>query len=126
MPIAIPIFGLFLAIVAIVSAIGYFVYARSGKLLEQLSREPEQLVVLAPRLEGKRDSSLAGIFVAIGNVLPLGGADFRLAKKELTCAGFRSDNAVKVLHGVKLFLVPVLALLAFSIKHLIPNPILGL
>lgn len=117
--------SLFAVLATLITAVGFYSYVRSGRLLEQLSRDPEK-VILAPPLEGQKSSWFSALLGSVGSLLPLGPADFRLARKELTAAGIRSDHAVKVLQGLRLVLAPVFVLAALSVRSSIASPVLGI
>jgi tight adherence protein C len=115
---------LFVVLALAIGAYGYQRYARPGRLLQQFHDAPAP----APALERSRAAKPAFLLQpveALGRLTPLSPQDAQSARRILIAAGYRSDNAVAALYGIKVLLSLVLGVLAIVFRtSLTINPIL--
>jgi len=118
---------LFLSLTAVITAVGYFTYARPTGFQKRLGTLEETSAVT---MTGPSDASgrawLVRIVETIGEKVPLSPQESSMARRTLVAAGFRSDRAVTIYYGVKVLLcVAFLIAAAFASVH-IANPMLRL
>jgi tight adherence protein C len=123
---AITISVVFFVILALsISAAGYRIYARPGRIHERLGAA----VVEMPSLEriGEPDRKwLVRVVQTIGEKIPISPQDATMARRYLIAAGYRSDAAIKVYHGIKIVTAVALFLAAAIFRGYIPNPVLSI
>ena len=126
MPIALGFF-LFLSLTVLITAVGYWMYARpSGfqKRLGTLEATPAAMTVGPSDAAGR--GWLVRVVETIGEKVPLSPQEASLARRTLIAAGFRSDRAVTIYYGLKVLLGVVLLVPAGFIWAHVQNPILRL
>lgn len=116
MPILISLI-LFLLLMVAISIYGYRLYARPGRIIEQLgtpvaAAEP-QLVSLTGQPQRGR---LITVIQTIGEKMPISPADASSARRYLIAAGYRSESAVKVYYGMKIVGCIVFLLVALFLR----------
>ena len=120
--ISVALFGL---LVTAITAYGYWRYAKPARMLQQLHRDPAGEAVPLDQIGQPKPSPLARQIQAIGQHAPISPQDARTARHTLISAGYRAENAVALLYGIKLILAAVLGILALVFRNDITlNPIL--
>lgn len=118
--------AVFAALLAFILYLGYRLYARPGRVYEQLGG-PATLTL--PALAG-RDGELnvvVSMIEQLGHVIPVDEEDVSVVRADLIAAGYRSQSAVYVYFGVRLLTVVMLLLLALTLRGAITsNPILSI
>ena len=120
--------GVFLLLAGGIGYYGYRVYARPGRVYEQLGGTRP---AAAPHGDAASEEEERGLFVRIiqqvGEKVPVSPAEAGLAKRYLMGAGYRSDAAVRVYYGAKVILCAVLLLGALAARsHITSKPLLGM
>jgi tight adherence protein C len=113
--------ALFVVLMTAISIYGYRRYARPGRVYEQLggpAAVPHE--VLDPVSE-QEPSVLFKVFQQLGEKLPVSPADALLTRRELIAAGFRGEQALPVLYGIKIVLCVVLIILAIIFRADVTN-----
>jgi tight adherence protein C len=117
--------GLFLTLLAAISAFGYRAYARPARMYQHVGRRtPAASAIL---LEPKKPAgeTMAKWFHQIGGMLPISPQNAKGTRRDLISAGWRSDTALQVYYGVKVVLSASLLLLALLLRdQLTSNPML--
>ena len=108
----------FLLVMGAIVAFGYQRYARPGQVYEQLG-EP---VIENPTAGVPQDAEAHRpreykIIQRVGELMPVSTDESSMTKKMLTCAGFRSDNAVKIYYGVRLLSTVVMSILGLTLRN---------
>ena len=122
------IFALFAVILGSIIGFGYVFFVRPKNLLRQL----EKMTTSTPTEDPFSPVTAGGWTVVsslqwLGEKMPLSPEDSSFTRKELAAAGYRADNAVAVFLSIRITLVAVVALLAFSFRsQLVENNMLGL
>lgn len=119
-PIVIAIF-VFVALAAVISFLGYRVYARPGRVYEQLGGEaaagfpgahPEERIVTT-------------IIDQVGAMVPIDPENASVLQRDLMAAGYRSSGALTTYLGIRtIFFVVVLGLAIVFRASITANPIL--
>jgi tight adherence protein C len=121
-------FFLFLSLTAIITAVGYWMYARPSSFQKRLgSLEETAPMVAAVGPSGGMDRTwLVRIVETVGEKVPLSPQESTLVRRELVAAGFRSSSAVTVFYGVKVLLAVLFLIGAGFVWAHIDNPVLRL
>lgn len=102
------IIALFCFLVLVISLIGYGFYARPSRFFKRL----EPGVVAGMAVPGGSDVQLPAViqmFGQIGKKVPISLENATSARHDLMAAGFRSDRAVPVYHGIKIVVAVAVA-----------------
>lgn len=120
-----PVFALFLFLLASITFFGYKHYVRPGLMLDQLKSSNSDAIPLQLRQHEKENSKspVAKLLEPIGNLLPVSPQDIAIAKRDLIAAGFRSPSAVAVFYGFKITLAVVCLVLALFARDKMANPL---
>ena len=119
--VSVALFGLLLTAITVY---GYGRYAKPAGFLQQLDREPAAPVSL-DRIGQPKQSALMRRVQAIGQRAPISPEDARATRRSLIAAGYRQENAVAVLYGIKLILALVLAVAGLAFRDRVTgNPVL--
>ena len=115
MPVLIAI-GLFLTLLAVISAFGYRTYARPVRMYEHIGAR----AVSGPQLLMPEKKTGPGPVVEwmhrVGSLLPVSAADAAFTRKELIAAGYRSENAPQIYAGLRVVLCAGLLVGAFLLR----------
>jgi tight adherence protein C len=119
--VSVALFGL---LATAITAYGYSRYAKPARLLHRLDPEPSAAVTL-DRIGQPKPSLLARRLEALGQHAPVSPADAQTTRRVLISAGYRTESAVPLLYGIKLFLAVTLAVLSIVFRDSITvNPVL--
>jgi tight adherence protein C len=122
---ALAISVLFFVVVAVsISAYGYRLYARPGRIHERLGAAVVEMPSLAQVGEPQK-RWIVRVVQRIGEKVPISPQDASLARRYLIAAGYRSETAIRVYFGVKLTLCIALFLVAVIFRGQIANPVLS-
>ena len=118
-------FLLFLVLMAAISYFGYRLYARPGRVYEQLGGAA---IFTMPSVEHP-DQLEPGLTVRVieqlGEQVPIDPADASMLRRDLMAAGYRSDRALPIYLACRILAVVGLALLGLVFRgYLTTNPIL--
>ncbi|MGQ9633102.1 MAG: type II secretion system F family protein [Bryobacteraceae bacterium] len=118
--------GLFVLLMATITVFGYRRYARPARILDRLSGEAaEAAPVLIPLDEKPKERLLIRMAKSIGDKMPISPQDASLARRYLIAAGFRSENAIRILYGAKVLSCIGLLVLTILLRETITSsPIL--
>ena len=113
MPVTV-IIAFFIVLTVAIAAFGYQRYARPGQVYERLG-EP---VIEAPTTGAPADPDAHKahdfrIIQRVGELMPVSQEESSITKQMLTHAGYRSENAVKIYHGIRL--VSTVVMLVFGL-----------
>ncbi len=119
--VSVALFGL---LATAITAFGYSRYAKPARFLQQLDSKTAASVTL-DRIGQPKQSPLARRVQAIGQHAPISPQDAKIARRNLIAAGYRAENAVTLLYGIKLILAVALAILSIIFRDSITaNPVL--
>jgi tight adherence protein C len=119
--------GLFLALLAAISAYGYRIYARPVRMYQHIGSRVAGAAELLMPAQKRGPSQLVRWVHRVGSLLPVSPAAAALIRNDLVAAGYRSDNAAQIYSGLRIVLCGSLALLAFLLRDRIsPNPVLSM
>ena len=122
------IFVLFAVILASIIGFGYVFFVRPKNLLRQL----EKITATSPTEDIFAPVTAGGWTVVsslqwLGEKMPLSPQESSFTRRELAAAGYRADNAVALFLSIRISVVAVVTLLAFSFRsQLVENNMLGL
>src|SRR5262245_33274307 len=93
--------GLFLLLAAFIGGLAWSQYARKAAVYRQI-----RTVAVAEwtRPQAKAGNPANGLFHWLGRQFPVSAEGGRLARRDLVQAGYRSDNALTIYYGVRIFL----------------------
>src|SRR5690348_15668329 len=97
--------GLFVTLLAAISAFGYRMYARPARMYEHIGVHavPIRTELLIP--QNKRGPSpFAEWMKQLGELLPVAPGDAGLTRKDLEAAGYRSESALQIYYGLRIVL----------------------
>lgn len=118
--VSVAMFGL---LATAITAYGYGRYAKPARFLQQLHNQPATQAL--EHIGQPRPSAMMRRLQAIGQHAPVSPQDMQSTRRLLVAAGYRAENAVAVLYGIKLLLSVALAVLAILFRNSITeNPIL--
>jgi tight adherence protein C len=103
----------FLLVTAGIAYYGSRVYARPSRMLAQL-REPRRTAAVG---EAGQRRWLIRVADRVGEKIPVSETKAGMARRYLIAAGFRSDNALRVLYGLKALCCGVLLTIALAAVH---------
>jgi tight adherence protein C len=113
---------LFVCLSGSITLFGYLKYVRPTRILDRLVETEDAFAAFRPVAEKR--SVLKNVFSAIGGMLPASAADVKLARRELSAAGFRSGSAVVVFSGIRLAATAAFLLIALLVRNNVTdNPV---
>jgi len=117
---------IFVLLMASITLYGYRRYARPARVLDRLGgKAAEAAPVLIGIEENPKEKLLVRMAKSIGDRMPISPQDASLARRYLIAAGFRSENAIRILYGSKILCcIGLLALATVSREMITDNPIL--
>ena len=125
MPIFIAL-GLFLLLMAAITAFGYRTYARPARMYQHVGRRaiaPAAELLMPEKKPGP--GPLVEWMNRLGSLLPVTPADVALTRRELVAAGYRSENAPQIFYGLRIVLAAGLLLAALVARDSVTsNPVL--
>jgi tight adherence protein C len=120
-------FALFAALMVAISIYGYRRYAKPGRLYEQLGGPAAMTTPIIEESPPEQPHFAVSVIEEIGKYVPSSPQDAVLARRELIAAGYRNENAVAILFGLKIVLCAALVILGFLFRaQVTSNPVLGL
>ncbi len=118
--------SLFASLTALITAVGYWMYARPTRFQKRLgSLEETPAVSLAASAAPDR-AWIVRVVQTIGEKVPLSPQEASLARRTLLAAGFRSDRAVTAYYGLKVVTALLFVVLAGFVWAHVNNPTLRL
>ena len=105
----------FLLVTAGIAYYGFRVYARPSRMLAQLAESSRRTAKLPG--EGEQRRWLVRAADRIGEKIPVSETKAGMARRYLIAAGFRSENALRVLYGLKAVCCGVLLMIALALVH---------
>ena len=118
--------GLFVALVAAISAFGYRLYAKPAHYTERLDAIAGTMQPTALGSNQPQQKWFVRIVQTIGEKVPISPADATMSRRVLIAAGYRSDTAVRVYYGAKIVLGIVGFIAAVVGRSSIDNPVLSI
>ncbi|HXN45042.1 MAG TPA: type II secretion system F family protein [Bryobacteraceae bacterium] len=118
---------LFLSLTIVITAVGYFLWARPSRFQKRLGslEEPTPAMTLNTSDAAGR-AWIIRVVETIGEKIPLSPQEAGMARRTLIAAGYRSDRAVTIYYGVKVLMAIGFVILAGVIWANIQNPMLRL
>lgn len=120
------IFVFFTALMVAIAAFGYQRYARPGRVYERLG-EP---VIEAPTAGAETEPEARKpreykMLERIGQLVPESAETATLTRRLLNYAGYRSDHAVRIFYGIRVFSAATMLMLGIAGKDMLgANPVL--
>jgi tight adherence protein C len=119
MPLLIPI-GFFLLLTAAIWYVGYRHYVRPARYYEQIGT-----AIVSPSGQSGAGFALGdGVLVRtirqVGQQIPVSPADVAVTRRYLIAAGFRSDEAIQTLYGIKMLSAILFFGLAWVFRDALP------
>lgn len=112
--------GLFFLLAAVITAYGYYHFAKPGRIYAQLGGAGLPAVV-----DSGEKPPMYGVVTALawtGEKVPISAEEASMVRRELMMAGFRQDNAVAVFYGCKILSAIALLALALFLRPVIAPP----
>jgi tight adherence protein C len=108
----------FLLVTAGIAYYGFRVYARPSRMLAQLAESSRAAKLPG---EGEQRRWLVRVADRLGEKIPVSESKAGMARRYLIAAGFRSDNALRVLYGFKALFCGVFLMIALAAVHSITS-----
>jgi tight adherence protein C len=107
-----------------ITTFGYFYYVKPARMLDQLTlgSSTANSFVAVPRPE--RRLTVANLLGFLGNLLAVSPQDALALQRDLSVAGIRDPNAIRIVYGAKLFLAAALLAGALAVRGRVDNPLL--
>src|ERR1700690_4248027 len=118
--------ALFLALTIVITAVGYFTWARPSRFQKRLGTLEETPAMAVNTSDAAGRAWIVRIVETIGEKVPLSPQEAGMARRTLIAAGYRSDRAVTIYYGVKVLMAIGFVILAGVIWANIQNPMLRL
>jgi tight adherence protein C len=115
--------ALFLLIVIVVGAFGYYYYVKPARLLDQLTPSSDPVSSAFKERTKGRKFSVARLLEPIGNLLPVSPQAAGVLKKDFASAGIRSTSAISVFYGAKIVLTVAFLALALTARNHVDSPV---
>ena len=113
----------FAALSAVIVYLGYRLYARPGRLYEQLGGPATMTVPTVMQSDGEL-SVVVSMIEQLGHVIPVDEEDVSVVRADLIAAGYRRESAVWIYFGFRLVTLVVLVSVALLLRGtLTSNPI---
>ncbi len=117
--------AMFLLILAVIGAFGFYYYVKPSRLIDQLTSSSD-----TPSAGGRKSDgfqfSFSKMLEPIGKLLPMAPQDETIVKHDLSAAGLRAESGASVFYGSKLVLAAGLLSTSLMLRSHIDNPILKL
>jgi tight adherence protein C len=118
--------AIFAGLMAFIVYLGYRLYARPGRVYEQLGGSSAMTLPSMDRRDGEL-SVVVSMIEQLGHVMPLDDEDVSVVRADLIAAGHRSQSAVYIYFGLRILSVVTLLGLALALRNTITsNPILAI
>jgi tight adherence protein C len=115
----------FLLVTFVISVFGYVHYVKPSRLLDQLATSTSYVLPMSVQDRPRaRQSTVAGMFMSLGGLMPVSPQDSAVAKSELISAGFRSDTAVPIFYGTKFCGAALLLFAGLAVRGHVTKPVL--
>ena len=112
---------LFLFLMGSISYFGYVRYAKPARVYQQLGPSLES-EGLADEMNITQSQGLAvRVFQQIGERVPVSPEDAGILRRELIAAGYRGQNAVYIMYGIKVIFLVLFVVLAFLFRDAITS-----
>jgi len=106
---------LFTLLCAVITGYGYKAYVRPSRIYDRVGGNADASTEPAVSTGAR----LAQLVESIGQHIPMNPAEQGVARRDLTMAGFRSDNAVAIFYGAKVIGCVIMFLLALLFKDMV-------
>ena len=106
---------LFTLLCAVITGYGYRAYVRPSRIYDRVGGDAD--ATTEPSVSA--GTRVAQLVESIGQHIPMNPAEQGVARRDLTMAGFRSDNAVAIFYGTKVIGCVVMFLLALLFKDMV-------
>jgi tight adherence protein C len=110
--------GLFVTLLALISAFGYHAYARPARIYQHIGKPelPARSGLLIP--EKKRGPAPFVQWInQLGGLMPVSPGDAELTRKDLEAAGYRSENALRIYYGLRVVLCAALLVISLLMRQ---------
>jgi tight adherence protein C len=112
------IVAFFTVLMVAIAAFGYQRYARPGQVYERLGDPVIEVPTDGyPREVEPRKPREFKFIQRVGELLPVSSDESGIARRMLTHAGYRSDNAVKIYYGIRLLSLGVMLLIGLTFRN---------
>jgi len=116
------IFIFFAAITIFVAAFGYEKYARPGSVYERIGEAAADRLESGVVLDQQRKGPEFKLLQKLGEMVPIATDNSGATKRLLVQAGYRNENAAKILAGMKVFGGVVLGTFGILCRNAVGNP----
>jgi tight adherence protein C len=106
---------LFTLLCAVITGYGYRAYVRPSRIYDRVGGNADATVEAAVSTGAR----VAQLVESIGQHIPMNPAEQGVTRRDLTMAGFRSDNGVAIFYGAKVIGCVVMFLLALLFKDMV-------
>jgi len=116
----------FLALMVALTGVAYRLFYKPGRVLRQLGTPviTEGPGMIAEVSEPEA-STIVSVLHQIGSKIPSSEGDVALLKTDLIRAGFRSENAVPVFFGIRIFATLMMLVIGLAMQNRVPdNPVM--
>ncbi len=118
--------SLFLILTIVITAVGYFTWARPSRFQKRLGTLEETPAMAVNTSDAAGRAWIVRIVETIGEKVPLSPQEAGMARRTLIAAGYRSDRAVTAYFGVKVLMAIGFVIVAGFVWAHIQNPMLRL
>jgi tight adherence protein C len=117
----------FAALMAFIIYLGYRLYARPGRVYEQLGGPATLTMPTVDRTAAGELNVVVSVIEQVGRMIPINDEEISAVRRDLIMAGHRSENAVWVYFGIRALSAVALVVLALLFRNNITsNPVLGI
>jgi tight adherence protein C len=117
----------FAALMAFIIYLGYRLYARPGRVYEQLGGPATLTMPTVDRTAAGELNVVVSVIEQVGRMIPINEEEISAVRRDLIMAGHRSENAVWVYFGIRVLSAAALVVLALLFRNNITsNPVLGI
>lgn len=117
---------LFLTLTVLITAVGYWTYARPTRFQKRLGTLEETPAMAINTSDAAGRAWLVRVVETIGEKVPLSPQEAGMARRTLIAAGYRSDGSVTIYYGVKVLMAIAFVIIAGFVWAHIQNPMLRL
>jgi tight adherence protein C len=118
---------LFLTLTVLITAVGYWMYARPSRFQKRLGTLEETAPAMAINTSDASGRAwIVRVVETIGEKVPLSPQEAGMARRTMIAAGYRSDGTVTIYYGVKVLMAIAFVIIAGFVWVHIQNPMLRL
>jgi tight adherence protein C len=117
--------ALFLVLMTAIVLFGYKRYSKPASFVEQQIGMPVITSMTETLMSPKKSAGATDLVRLLGSIMPSSPQEMLAAKRDLTMAGYRSENAAAIFSGIRILSCLVCLAIGFVVKDAVTaNPVL--